>query len=96
MVASLDARRSKGWQCHRLRGEDERGDEGEVLRPVGAVTDWSGFYNPTADAAFWLNKLPSRMYRLNTVMLLWPVVCAMTRSWTPSPQSSPTRHVTSS
>jgi hypothetical protein len=31
-------------------------------------------YSPTAEAAFSLNMSPSRIYRLNTVMLLCPVV----------------------
>ena len=33
-------------------------------------------YRPTADAAFSLNRFPSRMYFINTVMLLWTVVSA--------------------
>jgi hypothetical protein len=33
--------------------------------------------SPTADAAFSLNRFPSRMYRRNTVMGLCPVVWAI-------------------
>jgi hypothetical protein len=37
-------------------------------------------YNPTAAAAFSLNRFPSRMYLRSTVIDLWPVVRAITRS----------------
>jgi hypothetical protein len=51
---------------------------------VMALSGVAGSYSPTADAAFSLNRLPSRICRLNTVMLLWPIVWAITRSWTPA------------
>ena len=41
-------------------------------------------YSPPPAAAFSVNSDPSRMYRRNIVVPLWPVVLAMTLSGTPA------------